>query len=216
MVGLGQSSPTKNPRRRPDDHRSRSAATRRSGPTPARRHHLTGRRHPVEAALSWSVTSEYRPNKRPFPRVHRVSPGHQTAVNRRLGVVSAVIAPFESGEIPHFSVIFPTLRTVGTTATLACRSVSQPLVLHVWCLLLYQPNMRAWGDARHGGKRGAAVEASLRSRCVRIFSITTGSSIQAMTAEHRTCVRPLDLFSQSGCARSKRSKTGSPRTALGR
>ena len=34
-----------------------------------------------------------------------------------------------------------------------------------------QPNKLAWGGARHGGNRAVAV-ASLRSRWVRIFSIT--------------------------------------------
>ena len=36
------------------------------------------------------------------------------------------------------------------------------------------------GEARDGGKRRAAWEASLRSRWVRIFLITTGSSMQAI------------------------------------
>ena len=55
----------------------------------------------------------------------------------------------------------------------------QPLVLLAW-LRVYQANKLAWGGARDGGKRRAAWEASLRSRWVRIFSITTGSSMQAI------------------------------------
>ncbi|MFT5450521.1 MAG: hypothetical protein ACI9DC_005729 [Gammaproteobacteria bacterium] len=72
-------------------------------------------------------------------------------------------------------------------------SVWQPLVLLVW-LRVYQANKLAWGgafshekcvvmlqgEARDGGKRPAAWEASLRSRCVRIFSITIESSTQAI------------------------------------
>ena len=38
----------------------------------------------------------------------------------------------------------------------AASSVSQPLVLLAW-LYVYQANKLAWGGARHGGKRGAAV-----------------------------------------------------------
>ncbi len=43
-----------------------------------------------------------------------------------------------------------------------------------------QPNKLLWGGARDRGKRAVAVEGSLLSRWVRIFSITTGSSMQAM------------------------------------
>ena len=43
-----------------------------------------------------------------------------------------------------------------------------------------------------------------------------GPLMQAMTAEPRTCVWPLELFSQSGCAGSKRSKIRAPRSASGR
>ncbi len=39
-----------------------------------------------------------------------------------------------------------------------------------------QPNKLLWGGARDRGKRAVAVEGSLLSRWVRIFSITTGSS----------------------------------------
>ena len=55
----------------------------------------------------------------------------------------------------------------------------QSLVLLAW-LCAYQANKLAWGGARDGGKRRAAWEASLRSRWVRIFLITTGSSMQAI------------------------------------
>ena len=68
----------------------------------------------------------------------------------------------------------------------------QPLGLLVW-LRVYQANKLAWGGAfshedcafmlpggaRDGGKRRAVPPAAL-SRCVRILSITTGSSMQAM------------------------------------
>jgi len=43
-----------------------------------------------------------------------------------------------------------------------------------------QPNKQLWGGARERGKRALAVQGSLLSRWVRIFSITTGSSMQAM------------------------------------
>jgi hypothetical protein len=54
-----------------------------------------------------------------------------------------------------------------------------PLALLAW-LHAYQPNKLAWGGARHGGKRRATPQAPLLSRWVRILSITTGSSTQAM------------------------------------
>ena len=45
---------------------------------------------------------------------------------------------------------------------------------------MYQANEPTGGGARDGGKRRVASQASLRSRWVRIFSITAGSSMQAM------------------------------------
>ncbi len=56
--------------------------------------------------------------------------------------------------------------------------MSQPLL--VLASVMFQANKLTWGGARHGGKRAAVAVASLRSRWVRIFSITTGSSMQAM------------------------------------
>ena len=57
--------------------------------------------------------------------------------------------------------------------------MSQPLAL-LASLYAYQANKLACGGARHGGKRRPAPPAALLSRWVRIFSITTGASIQAM------------------------------------
>ena len=74
----------------------------------------------------------------------------------------------------------------------ACRaSVSQPLALLAW-LYAYQANKLAWGGARHGGKRRATPQAALLSRWVRIFAITTGSSIQAMTCTDALMSRAQD------------------------
>ncbi len=47
-------------------------------------------------------------------------------------------------------------------------------------LLTATPEADTAYGARHGGKRLAAPQAALLSRWVRIFSITTGSSMQAM------------------------------------
>ena len=74
----------------------------------------------------------------------------------------------------------------------AVSSVSQPLVLPAW-LYTYQPNKLACGGARHEGKRRAVPPAALRLRWVRIFSITTGSSMQAMT-----CTDAL-MSREAGC-----------------
>jgi len=49
------------------------------------------------------------------------------------------------------------------------------------------------GDARDGGKRRAAWEASLRSRWARIFLMTSGSSMQTMT-----CMDAL-MSREAGC-----------------
>ena len=43
-----------------------------------------------------------------------------------------------------------------------------------------QSNRPVWGGARHGGRRETSGEAPFASRWVRIFSITTESSMQAM------------------------------------
>ena len=43
---------------------------------------------------------EYRENNRYFPQVHRQSASHQTAVNRRFGVASVVIATTYGGDYP--------------------------------------------------------------------------------------------------------------------
>jgi len=45
--------------------------------------------------------------------------------------------------------------------------------------ILAQSNRPAWGGARHRGCREASAKASFSSRWVRIFSITTRSSMQA-------------------------------------
>jgi len=47
-------------------------------------------------------------------------------------------------------------------------------------LAVHQPNKLACGGARHAGKRAPVPVASLRPRWVRIFSMTSGSSMQAM------------------------------------
>ena len=46
--------------------------------------------------------------------------------------------------------------------------------------ILAQSSRPAWGGARQRGRREASAEAPFSSRWVRIFSITTGSSMQAM------------------------------------
>ena len=70
--------------------------------------------------------------------------------------------------------------------------VSQPLALLSW-LYANQVNKLACGGARHGGKHRAAPPAALLSRWVRIFAITTGSSMQAMT-----CMDAL-MSREAGC-----------------
>jgi acyl-CoA synthetase (NDP forming) len=44
-------------------------------------------------ALTVNAVLEYRPNKRPFPQVRRVSPGYPTVVNLRFDAVLAGIPP---------------------------------------------------------------------------------------------------------------------------
>ena len=79
-----------------------------------------------------------------------------------------------------------------------------------------RPGSSACGGARAEGMPDSVGCVSVWSRCSRMRWMTAGSWMQAMTVEHRTCLWLLDLFSQPGCAGSKRSKPGTPRTAMGR
>ncbi len=85
--------------------------------------------------------------------------------------MSAVIGPGGSGEFPHISASgdFFHHRHDGDRAASLGFAASQ------WHEV-DQPNKLLWGGARDRGKRAVAVEGSLLSRWVRIFSITAGSS----------------------------------------
>lgn len=52
-------------------------------------------------------------------------------------------------------------------------------MLVAW-LPVFQSSKTACGGARHGGNRATGVAAALSSRWVRILSMTSGSSMQAM------------------------------------
>jgi len=85
--------------------------------------------------------------------------------------VSAVIGPGGSREFPYISASgdFCRHRHDGDRAASLGFAASQ------WHEV-DQPNKLLWGDARDHGKRAVAVQGSLLSRWVRIFSITIGSS----------------------------------------
>ncbi len=80
----------------------------------------------------------------------------------------------------------------------------------------YARSVENWSRSRTPTAWVSYPRSSRFNRWSRMRWITAGSSMQAMTVEHRTCVWLLDLFSQSGCAGSKRSKPGTPMAAVGR
>ena len=112
-----------------------------------------------------------------------VDSGRQLSLRGSVGGHRAVIGPGGSGEFPHISASgdFSRHRHDGDRAASLGFAASQ------WHEV-DQPNKQLWGGARDRGKRALAVQGSLLSRWVRIFSITTGSSMQAMilTAAQRT------------------------------
>ena len=125
---------------------------------------------------------EFRPNKRPFPQVQRVSPGisglsrcRQPALRRGVSQSPAI----RVGRNPALQRDFPRCSDRWRDSYPAASSILQLLVLPAW-LPVYQANKPAWGGARDGGKRAGVAIASLPSRWVRIFSMTSGSSMQAM------------------------------------
>jgi hypothetical protein len=58
--------------------------------------------------------------------------------------------------------------------------------------LVYSSNKPACGGARDGGKRQGSAEVTFCSRWLRIFSMTTGSSMQAMTCRDALMPRAQD------------------------
>ena len=126
--------------------------------------------------------SELRPNKRPFPQVQRVFPGicglskcRQPALRRGVSQSPAI----RVGRNRALQRDFPRCSDGWHDSDPAASSILQLLVLPAW-LPVYQANKPAWGGARDGGKRAGVAIASLPSRWVRIFSMTSGSSMQAM------------------------------------
>ncbi len=115
----------------------------------------------------------------PFSQIFRVSPGRRAPVNPLFDAMSAGIPPREPGDRPHAGALFRLVLTDWPTATLPRPLVSRPGMFVVW-LLACQSNRLARGGARHGGNREASAAAPFVSRWVRILSITTGSSMQAM------------------------------------
>jgi len=122
----------------------------------------------------WASIPRSSNNRQP---ARRRGVGPNCAPSRTKTLSSCCPVRPEPAEMLYFSAIFR--RLPRSRPQRACRaSVSPPLALLAW-LYTYQANKLAWGGARHGGKRRPAPQAAL-PRWVRIFSITTGSSIQAM------------------------------------
>jgi len=117
--------------------------------------------------------SSYPPIERPFL-------GHQrlpAAVDLPVNTLSAQIPAFQFQA--SFRRTFPT----GSDRQ-ADRYRNPPLGVGAVSVgpwgLLYQSNKPACGGSRHGGSREASAAAPFSWRWVSIFSITTGSSMQAM------------------------------------
>ncbi len=102
---------------------------------------LVWERPATEIARELGISDEYKTDKRPFPRSHRVSWGDQIVVNRRCDAVLAEISPRgqqKCGTSARFFDDFHARHDSGPAAA----SVSQPLDLLAW-LRVYQTNKRA-------------------------------------------------------------------------
>jgi len=120
---------------------------------------------------------EYRTNKNPFPKVDRVRPGHPTVANPRFGTVSARISPCGWVEIVQFRQLLD-----DSWLWAECHRNRNARRRSLWGCCPGGPgsDRRACGGARQVGNRAVAAEASRLSRWVRIFSMTSDSSMQAM------------------------------------
>lgn len=76
-----------------------------------------------------------------------------------------------------------------------------------------QSNKLAWGGARHDGRLGASGSAVFASNCVRIFSITTGSSIRNDLPGPTAGLSGLDIDAEDPLEALRR---GHRSTSLGR
>jgi len=156
-------------------------------------------RQPLVFPVRWrtvaKVLSEYRTNENPFPKVDRVRPSHPTVANPRFGAVSGRITPSGWVEIVQFS------QFLDDSWLWAERHRNRDARRRsLWGCCpggLVQSDKRACGGARQGGRRVASGSAPFSSRCVRIFSMTSGSSMHIWT--HPVCKTHVRSRQEKGC-----------------